>query len=47
MKTNAEKPAASSWIVPCPTTPCPAPLYATGFDKTDYIDPLLRLFLAR
>ena len=26
-------------------TPCPAPLYVTGFDKTDYLDPLLRAFL--
>ena len=46
MKTNSDKSARLFQDRPLTETPCPAPLYVTGFDKTDYIDPLLRVFLA-
>ena len=45
MKTHSEKTSRLFLDRPLSDTPCPAPLYVTGFDKTDYVDPLLRLFL--
>ena len=45
MKTNSENTGTLFLDRPLSETPCPAPLYATGFDKTDYADPLLRVFL--
>ena len=45
MKTNFNQSASLFQDRPLSALPCPAPLYATGFDKTDYVDPLLRLFL--
>ncbi len=46
MKTNTDKSVRLFQDRPLSTTPCPAPLYVTGFDKTDYLDPLLRVCLA-
>ena len=45
MKTHSEKSVRLFQDRPLSATPCPAPLYATGFDKTDYADSLLRVFL--
>ena len=46
MKNNVSQTARHFQDRPLPETVPYTPLYLTSFDRTDYVDPILRVFLA-